>query len=99
MNKSVRAYDFKINKGRERKGLKDKESARTSVTGISMGLLTVIRIILILSIEIRLCEMDAISATAQNTYGDEFVSVAILSVLIIKHMAFGFQSFCIYLFT
>jgi hypothetical protein len=70
--------------------LKDKESARTSVTGFQWVSLTVIRIISILSVEVRLCKMDAVSATSQNTYGDEFVSVAILAVLIIKHMAFGF---------
>jgi hypothetical protein len=94
----VTAYDFKINKDRDRKGLKDQESARTSVIGISMSL-TIIWIISILSIEIRLYGMDSISAIAQNTYIDGFVSVAILAVLFIQHMAFGFQLFCMYLFT
>jgi endonuclease YncB( thermonuclease family) len=36
--KRGRTYNFKINKDRERKGLKDQESARTAVLGIWMGL-------------------------------------------------------------
>jgi len=43
--------------------------------------------------------MGSISAKAQNTYNDEFVSVAILATLFIKHMAFELYLFCcIYLY-
>ena len=60
--------------------------------------LSVLRIILILSIEIRLYGMDSLSATAQNTYIDGFISVSILAALFIKHMVFELQLFCMYLF-
>ena len=37
--------------------------------------------------------MDSISATAQNTYIDGFISVAILAALFIKHIALNYGYF------